>query len=296
VRRAVELVAAGVLGDVKEAHMWTNRPAQHWKQAPDIVARPKEAPLPKSLHWNEWIGTAPMRPYAVGYHPGRWRGFWDFGTGAIGDMGCHTANLTYRALQLGFANSVVADARDLNPETYPSSSKVTFQFPARGKMPAAAVTWYEGSRDGKLLTPPDDLLKKVLGPQGKLSASGCILVGSKGLLHSPHENGEVWKLIGEGLEDEAKKVNETLPRNGRGDAGMKEEWVKAIKENKPEIAYSNFGFAGMLTETILLGNIASRFTGERLEWDPASLKFTNHPKASEFVRVEYRKDFHVEKS
>src|SRR4029078_9296785 len=102
-------------------------------------------------------------------------------------------------------------------DTSPISGQVTVQFPARGKRPAAAVTWYEGSRDGKLLTPPDDLLKKVLGPQGKLSASGCLLAASKGLLHSPPENGEVWKLIGEGLDDEAKKVNETLPRNGRGD-------------------------------------------------------------------------------
>jgi predicted dehydrogenase len=293
VRRAAEIVAAGVLGDVKEAHVWTDRPARYWKQAPDIVKRPPEKPTPKTLHWNEWIGTAPMRPYADGYHPGRWRGFWDFGTGAIGDMGCHTANLTYRALKLGFATSVTADARDLNPETYPSSSRVTFQFPARGNMPAAAVTWYEGFRDGKKLTPPEELLAKVLKKDEKLANSGCILVGSKGLLFSPNDYGEQWRLVGDGLDEAAKAVAKTLPRNGRGDAGMKEEWVKAIKENKPEIAYSNFGFAGMLTETILLGNIASRFTGERLEWDPKSLKFTNHPKASEFVRVEYRKDFKV---
>jgi predicted dehydrogenase len=293
VRRAAELVAAGVLGEVKEAHVWTDRPAQYWKQAPDIVARPPAADLPKDLHWNEWIGTAPMRPYARGYHPGRWRGFWDFGTGAIGDMGCHTANLTYRALKLGFATSVIADARDLNPETYPSSSRVTFQFPPRGNMPAAAVTWYEGFRDGKKLTPPEELLAKVLKKDEKLANSGCILVGSKGLLFSPNDYGEQWRLVGDGLDEAAKAVAKTLPRNGRGDAGMKEEWVKAIKENKPEIAYSNFGFAGMLTETILLGNIASRFTGERLEWDPKSLKFTNHTKASEFVRVEYRKDFKV---
>jgi predicted dehydrogenase len=294
VRRAAEVVAADVLGEILEAHVWTDRPAQYWKQAPDIVDRPPPAKnVPSGLHWNEWIGTAPMRPYAPGYHPGKWRGFWDFGTGAIGDMGCHTANLTYRALKLGFATSVVADARDLNPETYPSSSKITFQFPRRGPMPACAVTWYEGFRDGKKLTPPEELLSKVLKKGDKLANSGCILVGSKGLLFSPNDYGEQWQLVGDGLDDAAKAVAKTLPRNGRGDAGMKEEWVKAIKENKPEIAYSNFGFAGMLTETILLGNIASRFTGERLDWDPKSLKFTNHPKASEFVRVEYRKDFKV---
>lgn len=293
VRRAAEIVAAGVLGDVKEAHIWTDRPATHWKQAPDIVARPPERPVPAGLHWNEWIGTAPVRPYAQGYHPGRWRGFWDFGTGAIGDMGCHTANLTFRALQLGFATSVVADARDLNPETYPSSSRVTFQFPVRGKMPAVAVTWYEGFRDGKKLTPPDELLKKVLKQNEKLANSGCILVGSKGMLFSPNDYGERWTLHGEGLDDAAKAVEKTLPRNGRGDDGMKAEWFQAIKENKPTVAFSNFEFAGMMTETILLGNIASRFTGERLEWDAPSLKFTNHAKANEFVRVEYRKDFKV---
>ncbi len=294
VRRAVEIVAAGVLGDVKEAHIWTNRPAQYWKQAPDIVARPPAAKVtPYGLHWNEWIGTAPMRPFANGYHPGSWRGFWDFGTGAIGDMGCHTANLTFRALKLGFATSVIADARDLNPETYPSSSRVTFQFPARETMPAATVTWYEGFRDGKKLTPPDELVQKVLKGNEKLSNSGCILVGTKGMLFSPNDYGEQWRLIGEGLDAAAKAVNKTLPRNGRGDDGMKEEWFKAIKENKPEIAYSYFGFAGMLTETILLGNIAGNCTGQLLEWDASNLKFTNNTHANEFVRNDYRKDFKV---
>jgi predicted dehydrogenase len=293
IRRAVEIVAAGVLGEVKEAHVWTDRPARYWKQAPDIVSRPPEKPVPKGLHWNEWIGVAPMRPYAPGYHPFSWRAWRDFGTGAIGDMACHTANLTYRALKLGFATGVVADARDINPETYPSSSHVIYQFPARDGMAPVAVHWYEGFRGGKKLTPPDDLIQKVLKKGARLANSGCLLVGSKGLLFSPNDYGEQWQLVGEGLTEAAKAVNKTLPRNGKGDQGMKDEWFEAITKNKPEIAFSNFGFAGMLTETILLGNIAGNCNGEHLEWDASSLAFTNNSKANNFVRNEYRKDFPV---
>jgi predicted dehydrogenase len=297
VRRAVEIVQAGVLGKVYEAHVWTNRPI--WPQAPDVTKRPPEKPVPAHLHWDEWLGPAPYRPYAEydgggrrgggAYHPFNWRGWLDFGTGALGDMACHTANMAYRALKLGFPTSVIADATDVNAETYPSSAKITFQFPAREGMAPVTLTWYEGRRDGKLVLPSEDLLKKVLRPDERLSASGSLMVGDKGILFSPNDYGAQYRLIGEGLDEAAKAVPQTLPRNGRGDQGMKNEWVEAIKANKPAIAYSNFDIAAMLTETILLGNVAIRLNGQKLEWDGPSLKFSNNGEANKYLHYEYRK-------
>lgn len=305
VRRAVEIVQAGVLGPVKEVHVWTNRPI--WPQAPSVMKRPPEAPAPEGVHWDEFLGPAPYRPngtFAEGaaaqgrrrrdpggsaYHPFKWRGWWDFGTGAFGDMACHTANMAHRALNLGFPTSIVADATDVNPETYPSSARVTFEFPARSEMPPVTLTWYEGKRGGAKLLPPDDLLKKVLKQGEKLADSGSMLVGEKGILFSPNDYGAQYRLIGEGVEEAAKAVPKTLPRNGHGDQGMKNEWAEAIKLGKPEHAYSNFGIAGILTEWILLGNVGIRLTGQKLMWDGPSLQFTNNTTANQYLHYEYRK-------
>ena len=304
-RRGVEVVQAGIIGPVREAHVWTNRPI--WPQAPGITKRPAESPVPEGVHWDEWLGPAPVRPYSGpsesastqrrgragrtprgAYHDFNWRGWWDFGTGALGDMACHTANLAHRALKLGYPVSVVADATDLNTETYPSSAHVTFEFPARSDMPAVTFNWYEGKRNGKRVL-PDEVLKKVLEPGQSAPASASILVGDKGILYSPQENGHEWILIGEGLEEAAKKVPQTLPRNHKGDTGMKQEWVEAIKAGKPDHAYSNFDIAGMLTETILLGNIAIKLNGQKLAWDGPSLQFTNNSAATGLLHYEYRK-------
>jgi predicted dehydrogenase len=318
-RRAVELIQAGIIGQVSEAHVWTNRPI--WPQAPKIMARPPESPVPASVHWEEWIGPAAMRPYSGptavaaasgkgkgrggrggrartprgAYHDFNWRGWWDFGTGALGDMACHTANMAFRALKLGYPTSVVADATDLNPETYPGSAQVTFQFPAREGMPPVTFTWYEGkTRDGKKLLPPEELVKKAVSIDtnerhgGKLVESGSILVGDKGVLYSPDDYGaEFFLYPAKDFEGVNKTKPEKLTVNGKGDPGQKIEWVEAIKGGPA--AYSSFDFAAMLTETILLGNIAIRLTGEKLEWDGPNLKFTNSAKANQYVHYEYRK-------
>jgi predicted dehydrogenase len=289
-RRAVEVVQAGIIGPVREAHVWTNRPI--WPQAPKVMKRPDRTdPVPANLHWDEWLGPAPFRPYVGNrtYHDFAWRGWWDFGTGALGDMACHTANMAYRALKLGYPTGVVADATDVNPETYPSSAHVTYEFPARGDLPAVAFTWYEGKRGGKKLSPPEELLSKVLKKGEKLADSGSMLVGDKGILFSPNDYGAKYILVGEGLEEAAKKVPQTLPRNGKGDTGMKQEWVEAIKAGKADHAYSNFDIAGMLTESILLGNIAIKLNGQKLAWDGPALQFTNNSTANSYVHYEYRK-------
>ncbi len=299
-REAAEVVQAGGIGGVTEVHIWTNRPV--WPQAPGITARPKEEqPVPAYLNWDCFLGPAPMRPFHHGanakshrgtYHDFNWRGWLDFGTGALGDMGCHTANMPFMALKLGYPTTVEAESGELNKETYPAWAKATYTFPARGDMPACKVTWYEGRKDGVLVHPPKELLAKVLREGEKLAGSGSILVGDKGIIFSPQDYGQSYRLLPEKEFADYKKPTPTLPRNGKGDTGQKEEWVKAIKEGKPQIALSNFGYAGLLTEFILLGNVAM-LSGKKLEWDGANCKATNCPEAAQLVKREYRKGWEL---
>jgi len=299
-RRAVELVQSGVLGEVKEAHVWTNRPV--WPQAPGLVSRPKAAAsVPDGLDWESWLGVAPERPYSGDpkktkrgpYHDFNWRGFWDFGTGAIGDMACHTANMVFRALKLGHPTHVSAEAADVNPETCPSSAHVIIQFPGRDGLPPVTLHWYEGKKDGKKLVPPSELVAKAIaldtrkGRNTKLVDSGSILVGSKGICYSPDDYGaEVFFSTGEVTNGGTKP--ETLPVNGEGDFGQKKEWIAAIRANKPELAYSNFDFAGLLTAAFLLGNVAIR-TGKPFHWDGEKCVATDLPEAAALIRRTYRK-------
>jgi predicted dehydrogenase len=297
-RRAVELVHAGTIGVIREAHVWTNRPAHYWKQSPDITSRPKEAPLPQFVHWEEWIGPAPFRPYAMAfpprpaYHPHDWRGYWDFGTGALGDMACHTANMAFRALKLDAPIAVSAVAGEINPETYPAWAHIQYIFPARGELPPCTLHWYEGKRDGKKVLPPEELLTRLLRKGETLADSGSILVGDKGVLFSPNDYGAQFRLTPdkdfEGIQTaKPEKGPEGVP--GDPDAFMKKEWADAIRAGKPALASSHFDYAARLTETMLLGNIAVRFGGQKLEWDAAKLRFTNSEDATKLVSKEYRK-------
>jgi len=279
-REAVEVIQSGGIGSVREAHVWTNRPI--WPQAPKLTSRPKEEPVPEHVHWEEWLGPAPFRPYGKGYHPFAWRGFWDFGTGALGDMACHTANMAFMALKLGHPTSVVAECGEINSETYPGWAKITFEFPAREGMAPVKFIWYEGKRDDKKMLPPEELAKGK-----KMEGSGSLLVGDKGVLFSPNDYGSQYFLLPETDFEGYKKPEKTLPRNNKGDDGMKLEWAQAIKAGKPSIAMSNFDYAGLLTETILLGNVAMR-AGKKLEFDGPSLKFTNDRSANKLLHYEYR--------
>ncbi len=297
-RRAVELIHVGTLGAIREAHVWTNRPAHYWKQSPDITSRPKAAPVPKHVHWDEWIGPAPMRPYASAfpprpaYHPHDWRGYWDFGTGALGDMACHTANMAFRAMKFEAPSAVLADAGAINTETYPAWAHIQYLVAARGTMPACTLHWYEGSRDGKRVLPPQELLSKLLKKGEKLSDSGSIIVGEKGILFSPNDYGAKFRLTPEkDFADIQTTKPEKIPAGADSDydSFMKREWAEAIKANKPGLAFSNFDIAARLTETMLMGNIAVRFAGQRLDWDAAQMKFTNSEAATKLVSKEYRK-------
>jgi predicted dehydrogenase len=295
-REAVEMVQTGVIGPVKEVHVWTNRPV--WPQAPKYTARPPAVEVPKYLNWNLWLGVAPERPYAHGevnpknpkrgvYHDFNWRGWLDFGTGAIGDMACHTANMAYRALKLGLPTSVVAEAGDVNPETYPSWAQIVFQFAERGAdMPAVKFTWYEGHKDGQKVLPPDDLVKIMKATKQGLKDSGSLMIGEKGMLYSPDDYGAAYVLLPSEKFTDYKKPEPTLPRIGGGDDVMKKEWVEAIRGGPA--AYSNFDIASHLTESMLLGDVAIRMTGKQLEYDGKIGKITNNAEAEKLIKTEYR--------
>jgi len=275
-RKSVEWVRAGALGEVKEVHIWTNRPI--WPQSPHITQRPEDTPpVPEGLDWDTWLGPAPERPYHKVYHPFKWRGWWDFGTGALGDMACHTANLPFMALKLDAPLTVSAESEPVNPETYPGWARVTYEFPARGDMPPVKVVWYEGKKDGKLVHPPEELL---MGE--KFSGSGSLIVGSRGSMLSPDDYGgrSVW--LPRDKYQDYKGPEPTLPRS----PGHHAEWIRACKGGEP--ALSNFDYAGRLTEFILLGNVAIKL-GKKFEWDAANLKAKGCPEADILVKREYRR-------
>ena len=286
-REAVEVIRSGAIGPVREVHVWTNRPV--WPQSPGIVARPTETPaVPEFVNWDAFIGPAPERPYHPAYHPFKWRGWWDFGTGALGDMACHTTNMAFMALKLGHPDSIQAVSGEINRETFPAWATITYQFPARGELPPVKLVWYEGKTpDGKKNLPPADLLHGEIPP-----GSGSLLVGDKGILYSPNDYGAAYKLLPKEKFEGYVKPEPTLARNGKGDSGQKEEWIKAIKENKPSIAFSNFDYAAMFTETILLGNVAMR-VGKKINWDGPNLKVTNAPEAAQYIKRPYRKGWEI---
>ncbi|HEY2584949.1 MAG TPA: Gfo/Idh/MocA family oxidoreductase [Tepidisphaeraceae bacterium] len=318
-REAVEVVQAGGIGPVKEVHIWTNRPI--WPQAPMFLNRPMNVDdVPEELHWDEFIGPGPFRPFvqkAVDsegkernnvYQPFNWRGWWDWGTGALGDMGCHTANMPYMALKLYEVHPTTLQAESgiINFETYPSWAHVTFEFPARGEMPPVRVNWYEGHKDGKVVQPPDELKEQVLSEYRKhqtrtdprhanvkkLADSGCILVGEKGIIYSPNDYGAAYAMLPDAEFANYQKPPQTLPRNGEGDLGMKKEWVAAIKGGPP--AMSNFNYSARLSEFILLGNVAIRAGAQHpLQWDGEAMKVTNWPEANAFLKREYRKGYEL---
>jgi predicted dehydrogenase len=285
-RRSVELVQAGGIGTIKEIHIWTNRPV--WPQAPDLKERPKTDPVPESLDWDLWLGPAPERPYSKRYCPFAWRGWWDFGTGALGDMACHTANMAYWAARLTAPTTVEAEAGDVNPETYPSWARIRYEFPANGDRPPVTVWWYEGKRpnpetgkrDVKVL-PPVELFHGE-----KITDSGSMIVGSKGILYSAGDYGGDRKLLPakdfEGFQAPPKSIPDS--------PGHHAEWIRAAKGG--DKAYSNFDYAGPLTEFILLGNVAIK-AGKKIEWDAENLKVKNCPEADPWIKRERRKGWEL---
>jgi predicted dehydrogenase len=264
-RRALAVLRTGVLGTVKEVHVWSNRPI--W---PTGVNRPPNAPVPAHLDWDLWLGPSPDRPYANGYHPFNWRGWWDFGTGALGDMGCHMLNLPVLGLDLRDPTTVEATTAGHNKDSFPKWSVVRYQFPARDQRPALPLTWYDGRK-----MPPAELFRGE-----KPRPSGSLIVGEKGTLFAPDDYAVTYKLLGGVTEPKVQVVPSP---------GHFEEFVQAVRgEGK---AMSNIlDYAGPLTETVLLGNLAV-FAGKKIEWDPVKLRAANAPELDPLIRPTYRKGY-----
>lgn len=284
IRLLCEWIADGAIGPVHEVHAWTPHPV--WPQG---MERPTDQPpVPPNLSWDLWLGPAPLRPYHPAYLPGKWRGWWDFGTGGLGDMGCHVLDHTFWALQLGHPTSVEARCsiyvkesmnwdKVLNTESYPQASIVYYQFPARGNMPPVKLTWYDG---GLMPARPEELEpERVMGDK----YGGAIYVGEKGKILTGSHGANGLRIIPETKTKEYKRPEKTLPRS----IGHRQEWIAACKGGVP--ARSNFSdYAAPLTELVLLGNIALRMPGIQLLWDGDKMAFTNVSAANQYLRREYR--------
>ncbi len=275
-----EWIWDGAIGPVREVHVWSDRPTRRgkmplwWAQA---IERPQDTPsVPATLVWDLWLGPAPWRPYHPAYVPFAWRGWWDFGSGGLGDMGIHNLAPVFSALKLGSPESVTASSTPVFRETVPLAATVHYQFPARGEMPAVKLHWY----DGGLLPPRPEELEdgRELDPE-----DGILFVGDKGKILVSGWGGESPRLIPESAMKAYNRPAKTLPRS----IGHHNEWIKACKDGTP--TRSSFDFAGPLTEAVLLGSVCIRNGGTKLVWDSANLKITNASEASELLHYEYRK-------
>ena len=301
-RRSVEVLRSGALGPVTEVHVWTNRPM--WPQAPTVMSRPPESPLPRGIHWDEWIGPAQMRPWAEydlgngkregAYHNQNWRGFIDFGTGAIGDMGCHTCNLPFMGLELEHPTSIEAKCGDANSETYPTWATIMYEFPARGEKPGVKFVWYEGHRPDSKDVKKRNLPGAHVTRNMELLDSGALIIGRDAMMLSQSDYGAEQKIIfpdnSEGISIHAPQQFPRLSIPGKQidmDELQKMEWIGAIRAGDYRKATANFDYASVLTETILLGNVAIQ-AGKKLEWDAAGMKFKNAPEAERYLTREYR--------
>lgn len=274
-----EWLQAGILGKVREVHSWTNRPI--WPQGVKLPDHSKGMPaVPGTLDWDLWLGVAPLREYDPAYVPFKWRGYWDFGTGALGDMGCHIMDGAYWALELTQPTSVEAVSANQTDQSPPTGSMVTYQFPARRSLPAVTWKWYDGG-----MMP---VLPAGLELDEPLPANGTLIVGSKAIVFADtyYENIKVLPKA-RMVELTPSLPGATLPRI---EGGHFAEWVRACKGGPA--AGSNFDYSSRLTETVLLSNLAVR-ARRRIEWDSAAMKVTNFAGANQYVTKTYRPGFGV---
>lgn len=274
-----EWIEDGAVGGVREAHIWSNRP--FWPQGVD---RPTGTPpVPPTLDWDLWLGPAPHRPYHPAYLPLVFRGWWDFGTGALGDMGCYALDTVFRALKLKYPTSVEAcgscfarkmwDRLEMNRETFPEASLIRWEFPARGQMPPVSVTWYDGG-----LRPPRPKDLEEIQP---MRDEGMYFVGDKGTLTTGF-SGDNPRLIPEAKMKAYRQPPKSIPRS----IGHHSEWIRACKGG--EQAGANFEFSAIVTEALLLGNVSLRSGNKKLYWDGPNFKVTNAPEANQYLHRQYR--------
>lgn len=286
-RMVCEWLWSGAIGAVREIHAWTNRPV--WPQGVE-VDRPAETPaVPPGMDWDKWIGPAPFRPYHPAYHPGNWRAWCDFGTGSLGDLGCHILDCVFWAMKLKYPVSVEGCIstywHDLWKETqpknenFPRSTIVRYAFPARETMPELTLTWW----DGGLMPPRPAELEE--GRQMGDSDGGVLFIGDKGKLVCGCY-GKSPRLLPKSAMRDFQRPPQTLERVPGGESGHEKDWIRACVDGKT--ACSNFDFSGPLSEMVLMGNLAVRFPNRRLLWDGEKMAVTNDAEANRHVRREYR--------
>ena len=268
-----EWIADGAIGAVREVHVWTNRPI--WPQG---IPRPSGTPpVPEELDWNLWLGPAAYRPYHPAYVPFSWRGWWAFGSGALGDMGAHLFDQPYWALNLRYPTAIHASSTPFTEEAYPVASTVHYEFPARGSQPPVKLTWY----DGGIMPKRPELMEegRRMGDWG----GGVLFVGDEGMLMcSTYASNP--RLVPEKLMRSYKRPRKTLPRS----PGIHAEWIEAIKKGGKST--TDFDYSARLTETMLLGNVAIRLQSKnrRLHYDGEKGEFTNMPEANRYLTDVWR--------
>lgn len=269
-----EWIDAGVIGPVREVHCWTNRPV--WPQGIELPL--PDPTIPPTIDWNLWLGVAPERPFSSKIAPFNWRGFWDYGCGALGDMGCHSLDAAFWALNLRGSVRVSAVSAGATPVIAPSWSIVTYEFPARGSLPACKVVWYDG---GKLPPVPEEL-----GPGGKLNTGGVIYVGDKGKIMDTSDLGASPRLLPEArMQEFTARPPKILRRVPGGDPYR--EWIDACKGLGPAPGSNIVDHSADLTEMVLLGNVAIR-AGKPITWDAARGACVGAPELTPLLHKNYR--------
>jgi len=281
-RRSIELIQSGLFGQISNVYVW--HPAHGW---PNGVSRPADSdPIPKGLNWDFWCGPSPVRPYKADiYHPSKWRGWYDFGNGSIGDFCCHSFNMPVRALKLGYPSRVeISHVKKAGLESYAQAVTHTFHFSAQGNRAAVNLIYYTGGED----MPPKQLTDQLVGTFGSIPRVGAIVEGEHGLLSAGLWNSQCYvkmkgdsKFTGHDKHPEAVKVPQSLPRV----QGHFQEWTDAILEN--ENTFSPFEFGGHLTEIGLSGIVALKLQ-RNLEWDGQEMKAKDVPEADALVRLASR--------
>lgn len=265
-RRVVEVIQSGAIGPVRAAHVWCDKT---WSNGKFRVGQ-----APAHLDWDLWLGPAPQRPYSENVHPANWRRFWDYGGGTLGDMACHLVDVVFWALELRHPTSVWAEGPPVDPVGTPAWIIVHYEFPARGSQPAVQLTWSDGGKK-------PDILHELNEGGGKLArwGMGQLFIGDKGMLASNYDQ---LILLPKDRFADYKRPSPTIPRS----VGHHREWLNACKTGSPTTC--NFDYAGALTESVLLGNVAYRL-GQKINWDAIKLQATNAPQADQFIQREYRK-------
>ena len=278
-RLTKEWIDADAIGAVSEVHVWSDRPGKFWRTQGQ--RRPTETPpVAKGLDWNLWLGPAAERPYHPDYCPRQWRGWIDFGCGAMGDMAVHNANPAFYVLDLDAPDWVEAETSPTNADTFPTWSIITYHFPAKGRRGPIKMVWYDG---GKLPPRPAGLeAERALGD------NGIYFVGPKGVLLAPGWSGPP-RLVPESKMAAFERPAKTIPRS----VGHHREWVDACRAGRPEDAKAGFWYSAPFTEALLVG-LLPIYAGKRIQWDARTMTATNAPELARFIRKSYRRGFELQ--